>query len=81
MSNEARNSNEIKSRGAPVCAPYFRITTRREGTKALLPYENDTVHPPLICQIARFATSIGANYVEANGVKSKLELGKDGIGF
>ena len=36
--------------------------------------KQDTITKPLVSQIIRSATSIGANYMEANGAKSKKDF-------
>ncbi|MEI8097173.1 MAG: four helix bundle protein [Candidatus Moraniibacteriota bacterium] len=36
--------------------------------------KQDTITKPLISQIVRSATSVGANYMEANGASSKKDF-------
>ena len=42
--------------------------------KFCLPHKQDTVIKPIISQLIRSATSIGANYMEANGASSKKDF-------
>lgn len=42
--------------------------------KFCLSHKHDTVTKPIINQLVRSATSIGANYMEANGASSKKDF-------
>jgi len=76
MSNDqAQSSNEIKSSNDKVYDLEERTALYGEEIiKFARSIEKDVVNRSLISQVVRSATSIGANYVEADGAESKKDF-------
>ena len=68
MSNQAQNSNDKKKYDLEERTAQFGEAII-EPVKA---FPKDPVSSPLISQIVRAGTSIGANYMEADGAQSSL---------
>jgi four helix bundle protein len=75
MTNKAQMSNEIQKPHAKKYDLEERTAKLGEGiiefAKSL---EKNEVNRPLISQIVRSGTSIGANYMEADGAESKKDF-------
>jgi four helix bundle protein len=67
VSNKAQNPNDKKK-----CDLEERTAQLGEAIIELVrTFSQDSVNSPLISQIVRAATSVGANYMEADGAESK----------
>jgi four helix bundle protein len=78
MSNvKAQSSKEVLSSNVKVKVYDLEERTARFG-EAMIDFvktlENDTVNRHLISQVVRSATSLGANYMEADGAESKKDF-------
>ena len=70
MSNEAQNPNDKKEYDLEEGTARFGEAII-EFVKAL---SRDSINDPLIRQVVRSGTSIGANYMEADGAESKKDF-------
>ena len=70
MSNQAQNSNDKKKYD-------LEERTAQFGEAIIEPvktFPKDLINSPLISQIVRAGTSIGANYMEADGAQSRKDF-------
>jgi four helix bundle protein len=70
MSNQAQNSNDKKKYD-------LEERTAQFGEAIIEPvktFPKDPINSPLISQIVRAGTSIGANYMEADGAQSRKDF-------
>jgi four helix bundle protein len=70
MSNEAQNPNDKKRYDLEERTAQFGEAV----IELVKTFPQDPVNSPLISQIVRAATSIGANYMEADGAESKKDF-------
>ncbi len=68
-------TNEIQSSNAKIYNLEERTAKFGEGVIEFVEgLERDEINRPLISQVVRAATSIGANYMEADGAESKKDF-------
>jgi len=70
MSNKAQNPNDKKKYDLEERTAQFGEAI----IELVRTFPQDPVNSPLISQIVRAATSIGANYMEADGAESKKDF-------
>jgi four helix bundle protein len=70
MSNQVQNSNGKKKYDLEVRTAQFGEAI----IELVKTFPKDPVNSPLISQIVRAGTSIGANYMEADGAESKKDF-------
>jgi four helix bundle protein len=70
MSNKAQNPNDKKKYDLEERTAQFGEAI----IELVRTFPQDPVNSPLISQLVRAATSIGANYMEADGAESKKDF-------
>jgi len=70
MSNKAQNPNDKKKYDLEERTAQFGEAI----IELVKTFHQDSINSPLINQIVRTATSIGANYMEADGAESKKDF-------
>ena len=70
MSNQAQNPNDKKKYDLEERTAQFGEAI----IELVKTFHRDPINSPLISQIVRSGTSIGANYVEADGAESKKDF-------
>ena len=70
MSNKAQNPNDKKKYDLEERTAQFGEAV----IELVKTFHQDSINSPLINQIVRAATSIGANYMEADGAESKKDF-------
>ena len=70
MSNKAQNPNDKKKYDLEERTAQFGEAI----IELVKTFHQDSINSPLINQIVRAATSIGANYMEADGAESKKDF-------
>jgi hypothetical protein len=70
MSNKAQNTNDKKKYDLEERTAQFGEAI----IELVKTFHQDSINSPLINQIVRAATSIGANYMEADGAESKKDF-------
>jgi four helix bundle protein len=70
MSNEAKSPNDNKKYNLEERTAQFGEAI----IELVKTFHQDSINGPLISQIVRAATSIGANYMEADGAESKKDF-------